>query len=113
MSIVSVNVFWFGQKLQSADFEKLIFYHVFNVRNTKRIAKFDGLEPRRCEDIKPSIVALEIGPKSFGAFEKRAQDPSPEPGARVLLNSSLLRQLKPPTVTKMCYLTRNVLIVLY
>ena len=52
LSIVSVNVFWFGKKLQSAYFEKVIFYHVFNVRKTKRIAKFDDLEPRRCEDIK-------------------------------------------------------------
>ena len=58
-------------KLQSACFEKLIFLHVFNIRKTKRIAKFDGLEPRRCEDVK-GIVAPEIDPKSFGAFEKRA-----------------------------------------
>ena len=56
-------------KLQSACFEKLIFLHVFNIRKTKRIAKFEGLEPRRCEDIKAS-VAPEIGPKSFGTFEK-------------------------------------------
>ena len=50
-------------KLQSACFEKLIFLHVFNIRKTKRIAKFEGLEARRCEDIK-AIVAPEIGPKS-------------------------------------------------
>ena len=56
-------------KLQSACFEKLIFLHVFNIRKTKRIAKFDGLEPRRCEDIK-GIVAPEIDPKSFGTFER-------------------------------------------
>ena len=31
---------------------------------------FDGLEPRRCEDIK-KIVAPEIGPKSFETFEKQ------------------------------------------
>ena len=31
----------------------------------------DGLEPRRCEDIK-AIVTPEIGPKSFGTFEKQA-----------------------------------------
>ena len=43
-------------KLQSACFEKLMFEDVFNVRKTKRIAKFDGLEPRRCEHIK-GIVA--------------------------------------------------------
>ena len=36
-----------------------------------RIAKFDGLGPRRCEDIK-GIVAPEIGPKSFGTFDKQA-----------------------------------------
>ena len=33
-------------KLQSACFEKLIFYDVFNVRKTKRIAKFVGLQTR-------------------------------------------------------------------
>ena len=49
-------------KLQSSCFEKVIFEHDFNVRNW--IAKFDGLEPRRYEDIK-RIVAPEIGPKSF------------------------------------------------
>ena len=38
-------------KLQSACFEKLIFHDVFNVRKTKRIAKFDGLEPRRLKGI--------------------------------------------------------------
>ena len=32
---------------------------------------FDGLEPRRCEDIK-GIVAPEVGPKSFGTFKKQA-----------------------------------------
>ena len=45
-------------KFESAWFEKLIFLHYFNVRKTKRIAKFGGLEPRRCEDIK-EIVAPE------------------------------------------------------
>ena len=34
---------------------------------------FYGLEPRRCDDIK-GIVAPEIGPKSFGTFDKRAPD---------------------------------------
>ena len=58
-------------KLQSACFEKLTFLHVFNIRKTKRIAKYDGLDPRRCEGIK-GIVAPEIDPKSFGTFEKRA-----------------------------------------
>ena len=33
--------------------------------------KFDNLEPRCCEDIK-GIVAPEIGPKSFGTFERQA-----------------------------------------
>ena len=58
-------------KLQSACFEKMIFLHVFNIRKIKRIAKFEGLEPRRCEDIK-GIVAPERDPKSFGTFEKQA-----------------------------------------
>ena len=35
--------------------------------------KFDGLEPRCCEDIK-AIVVPEIDPKSFGTFEKQAPD---------------------------------------
>ena len=60
-------------KLQSACFEKLIFLHVCNVRKAKRTAKFEGLEPRRCED-KKAIVAPEIGPKSFGTFEKLGPD---------------------------------------
>ena len=42
----------------------------FYVGNTKRIGKFDGLEPRRCEDIR-GIVAPEIGPESFRSLEKR------------------------------------------
>ena len=58
-------------KLQSTCFEKLIFEHAFNVRKTKRTAKFDGLAPRRSEDIK-GIVATKIGPKRFGTFEKKA-----------------------------------------
>ena len=41
------------------------------MRKIKRIAKFEGLEPRRCEDIK-GIVVPDIGPKSFGTFEKHA-----------------------------------------
>ena len=57
-------------KLQSACFEKLIF---FDIRKAKRIAKFDGLEPWHCEDIK-AVVAPEIGPKSFGTFEKQASE---------------------------------------
>ena len=40
---------------------------------SEKRAKFTGLEPRRCEDIK-RLVAPEIGPKSFGAFEKQAPD---------------------------------------
>ena len=58
-------------------FGKLAFEHVFNGRKIKRIAKFDGLEPRRLKDIK-GIVAPEIGPKSFGTFEKQA------PGLKML-----------------------------
>ena len=33
------------------------------------MAKFDGLEPRRCEYVK-GLVAFEKGPKSFGTLEK-------------------------------------------
>ena len=62
-------------RLQSACFEKLIFEHVFNVRKTKRIGKFDGLEPWHCKDIQ-GIVAPEIGPESFRTFEKQAPGPS-------------------------------------
>ena len=65
-------------KLQSACFKKLIFYHFFNVRKTERIAKFNGLEPRRCEGVKGIIVAPEIGPKRFGTFEKQAPRLLPE-----------------------------------
>ena len=43
------------------------------MRKIKRIAKFEGLEPRRCEDIK-GIVVPDIGPKSFGTFEKQAPE---------------------------------------
>ena len=50
-------------RLQSACFE--------NVRKTKRTANFDGLEPRRCENVK-GIVDPETGPKSFETFEKQA-----------------------------------------
>ena len=62
-------------KLQSACFEKMTFLHVFNIRKIKRIAKFESLEPRRCEDIK-GIVAPERDPKSFETFEKQAPGPS-------------------------------------
>ena len=58
-------------KMPSACLEKLIFEHIFNVRKTKRIATVHGFDPRRCEDIK-GFVASEIGPKSFGTFEKQA-----------------------------------------
>ena len=61
-------------KLQSACLEKLIFLHVFNIRKTKMIANFEGLEPWRCEDIK-AMVAPEIVPKSFGTFKKQAPGP--------------------------------------
>ena len=61
-------------KLQfAACFENLIFLHVFDIRKPKRIAKFDGLEPRHCQDIK-AVVAPEIGPKSFGTFEKQGPE---------------------------------------
>ena len=49
----------------------------FYVRKFKRMAKFDRLESRRCEDIK-RIVAPEIGPNCFATFENQA------PGAEFL-----------------------------
>ena len=64
----SLALFWPEKlvvKLQSACFEQLIFSPVFNIRKTKKIAKFEGLEPRHCEDIK-AIVAPEIGRKVWG-----------------------------------------------
>ena len=44
-------------KLQSACFQRLVLKHVFNVRRTKRVAKFDGLEPWLCEDEKGTVAA--------------------------------------------------------
>ena len=40
---------------------------------TTWIAKFDGLEPWRCKDIR-RIAVPEMGPKRFGTFEKEATD---------------------------------------
>ena len=74
-------------KLQSACFEKLIFSRAFNVRKTKGIAKFDGLEPRRCEDIK-GIVAPSMSPKRFGTFEKQAPVFRTIQGERIFLQMS-------------------------
>ena len=42
----------------------------FYVRKTKRIAKFDSLEPRRCKDME-EIVASEVGPRRFGKTDTR------------------------------------------
>ena len=53
-------------KMQSACFEKLIFWHVFNVRKVKKIAKVDGLERRRCED-RMGIVTAKNKPENAGA----------------------------------------------
>ena len=49
-------------KLQSTCLVNLIIQRVLNVRKTKSVAKFDGLEPRLFEDIK-GIVAPERDPK--------------------------------------------------
>ena len=57
-------------KLHSACFEKLIFLHVFNIRKIKRISRFEGLEPRRCEDIK-GIVVPRNRPEKFRHFWER------------------------------------------
>ena len=54
-------------KLESACFQTLIFQRVGNARKTKRIAKFDGLEPRCCEDIK-GIGAPRNRPEKFRDF---------------------------------------------
>ena len=51
-------------KVQCACFEKLIFLYVFNMRKAKKIAKFDGLDRRRCEDRKEIAAAkFKISPK--------------------------------------------------
>ena len=68
-------------KLESACFQKVILQHVFHVRTSKRIGKFYGLEPRRCEDIN-GIVAPETSPKSFGTFEKKRPLGSVSPKSR-------------------------------
>ena len=55
----------------------LIIRHVsttvpnIEARNSKRIASFDGLEPRRCEDI-TGIDAPEIGARCFGTSDGSA-----------------------------------------
>ena len=48
--------------------------------------KFEGLEPWHCEGIE-GIVAPEIGPKSFGTFERQA------PGHQLCLKSSQTKQM--------------------
>ena len=71
--------------MQPACFKELIFELAFNVRKTKRTAKFDGLKPWRCEDIK-KIEAPEIGPKifgTFGTFEKQATGHDGEEHSRI------------------------------
>ena len=60
--------------LHSTCFEKVIFEHDFYVRKTKRIAKFDGLEPRHCEYIK-GIVEPEKAIKVSGLAKNRPQAP--------------------------------------
>ena len=54
-------------------------------------SKLDASEPRRWEDIK-GIVASEIGPKSFGTFEKQALELKFETGN--LTNLISLSKLK-------------------
>ena len=50
--------------------------------------KFDGLEPRRCEDIK-KIVAPQRGPKKFGTFEKQAPGPGRSLDSTNVLHNAL------------------------
>ena len=78
-------------------------HHVFDVRRTKRITKFDGLEPRHCEDMN-GIVAPEIGPKSFGTFEKQApggrfsKDPVTYRARKVRLKTMIRLPWKPALI---------------
>ena len=70
----SLWTFWASKaSCQSASFEKLIFQHVSNERKTKRIAKFDGLEPWHCENIK-GIVAPKTAWKVMGLLRNMPQD---------------------------------------
>ena len=82
---------------------KLIFKHNFNVKKTKTIAKFGGLEPWRCEDIK-EIVVPEIDRKGFGTFEK--QTPGHSWGTRLKL-----KILRPSDYQLRCPSTRRLMIV--
>ena len=43
-------------------FSKADLLTCFNVKKAKRIAKFDGFEPQRCEDNILGIMALRVGP---------------------------------------------------
>lgn len=52
-------------KLPSACFEKLISEHVFYVSKTKGISKFEGLEPRRGEDVKEIVTTEMNRPEKF------------------------------------------------
>ena len=57
----------FGRKkpVVAIQFPCVFFY----VRKTKRIAKFDSLESRRCKE--EEIVASEVGPRRFGKTDTR------------------------------------------
>ena len=48
-------------------FEKMILA-CFNGRKTKRIARFDGLEPRRCEDTEDIVRGTQNRPETFPDF---------------------------------------------
>ena len=61
-------------KLKSTYCQKLIFWHVYNVRKSKRVAKLDGFEPRRCEDILYRNCGTRNRPENFGTFEKQASE---------------------------------------
>ena len=51
-----------------AHFEKVIFLHVFNIWKIKRIAKFECLEPRRCQGLKAIICGTRNRPETFRNF---------------------------------------------
>lgn len=57
-------------KLKSACYEVWIFEHVFKTLENKTIAKLHDLKRFPFEDTK-RFMSTEIGPKSFGTFEKR------------------------------------------
>ena len=65
------------QKLRSAYSKKLAFYYDFKIRKGTLVAKFHSWKRRSFTD-RQEIIAPEIGPESFGTFEKRAPETKSE-----------------------------------